>query len=202
MAHVQGKRLCCRTHLFTCWYRPAQSAHVCHHSEIQPIQWQMDRHYHLFPAHRYQGASHPAACTPKLVHLADATWIITSVKIQCRQWLMSQTRWCLVHWRLYTKISLRHRAVLWEWYPASKKMPISRPVGRFNQWDLSESNPIHPSADLPPWCLMNRFIQSCMKCVRRAIKPFRPLPETGRYVSKSFTASTINFEVSKIKISF
>ena len=144
MALVQGKRLCCRTDLFTCWYHPAQSAHVCHQSEIQPIQWQMDRHYHLFPAHRYQGASHPAACTPKLVHLADATWIITSVKIQCRQWLMSQTRWCLVHWRLYTKISLRHRAGLWEWYPASKKMPISRPVGRFNQWDLSESNPIHP----------------------------------------------------------
>ena len=40
--------------------------------------------------------------------------------------------------------------------------------------------PFAPSADLPPWLLMNLFIQSCMKCIRRVIQqrnPSRPLPE-------------------------
>ena len=45
-----------------------------------PIRWQMDRHYQLFPAHRHQRASQPAAYSSELVHLCDATWILT------RQW--------------------------------------------------------------------------------------------------------------------
>ena len=60
--------------------------------EIQPIWWQMVRHYHLFPAHRHQYAFHPAAHAPELVLLCDATWILT------RQWRYSVTSGgCLKH---------------------------------------------------------------------------------------------------------
>ena len=50
-----------------------------------------------------------------------------SVKIQYRHWQMSQTRWRLVHWkrsRRYTKISLRHHAGLWQWYPAARRCRV------------------------------------------------------------------------------
>ena len=67
------------------------SVHLLVHGAVQHKQltfativksspWQMDWHYHLFPAHRHQRASHSAAYTPELVHLCDATWILT------RQW--------------------------------------------------------------------------------------------------------------------
>ena len=64
--------------------------HVLVHCAVQHsqltfgiIRWQMDRHYHLLPAHRHQCASHFATYTPELVHLCDATSIST------RQWRYS-----------------------------------------------------------------------------------------------------------------
>ena len=43
----------------------------------------MGRHYHLFPAHTYQCASHPAAYASELANMHDATWIFHS-------WLVSE----------------------------------------------------------------------------------------------------------------
>ena len=62
-------------------------------------------------------------------------------------------------------------------------------------------SPFATTDDLPPWILMNLFIQICMKCIRRTISyrnPFRPLPETRPYISKWITASTNYFAVNKL----
>ena len=71
--------------LYTCRFTVPSSttSSLLPRREIEPIWWQMDRHYHLFPAHRYQCASHATAYTHELVDLCDATWIFT------RQWKYS-----------------------------------------------------------------------------------------------------------------
>ena len=76
---TEGKRLCWSTRLNTCWFvaPPGTTNSFCQDSEIQPIRWQMDRNYHLFPAHKHQSASHPAPYIPTPFHLCDASWILT-----------------------------------------------------------------------------------------------------------------------------
>ena len=55
LALAQGKRLFWSTRLYTCWFMVPSSttSSLFHYSEVQPIRWQMDQHYHLFPAHRH-----------------------------------------------------------------------------------------------------------------------------------------------------
>ena len=67
------------------WYHPAQTAHFCHHSEIQPIRWQMDWQYHMFPVHKHQCASHPTAYAPDLIHLCSVMIIIEQLCF-CHCW--------------------------------------------------------------------------------------------------------------------
>ena len=59
------------------WCSPAQPADFCHHNKTQTIWWRMDHHSRLFPAHRHQCAFHPTIYIPELVHLCDATQILT-----------------------------------------------------------------------------------------------------------------------------
>ena len=65
------------------WHHPAQPVHFCHHTENEPMQWQVNRYYHLFPAHIYQCSSHSAVYISELVHLCHAIRILT------RQWRYS-----------------------------------------------------------------------------------------------------------------
>ena len=44
-----------------------------------------------------------------------------------------------------------------------------------------------------------------MECIRRATpfrNPFKPLPEVGSYIGKSFPANTIHFAINETKVSF
>ena len=80
-------------HLLVSWCRAAQPAHFCHHSEIQSIRWQKDRHYHLFPTQTSMCLSPCCLRTwarPSVWCNLNLDW---SVKIQCHQWRMSQTCW-------------------------------------------------------------------------------------------------------------
>ena len=69
----------------------------------------------------------------------------SSVKIQCWQWRVPQTRYSLAHWqrrRRCTKVSLGQRVGLREWYPTARRHQViirtdrRRPVGRIS-WALN-----------------------------------------------------------------
>ena len=67
------------------------------HREIQPIPWQMDRHYHLLHAHLHQCASHPADYAHELIYLCDATWMLP---LQGLYSLSGKTSYRKISWSL------------------------------------------------------------------------------------------------------
>ena len=107
-------RDCCSTCLYSCLVSGTVRCNqptFCLHCEIQPIRWQMTN-ITIICTQTSMCLSHfPLRTRPRPCNLN----LDSLVKIQCRQWRMLQTRWCLTHWRRRRRctkyISLGHRAL-------------------------------------------------------------------------------------------
>ena len=123
----------------------------CHHSEIQSIRWQMDRHHHLTPAHRHQCAlslpttySMRSICVMRgdfLFVIEDAMSSVADVPNMLTSCPLTAAQQC-------TKVSVGHYASLWEWDPTASRWRVMVHIDRHVQrdelfgiltWDLKET---------------------------------------------------------------
>ena len=122
VALAHGKRLRCRTCLYTCWFMVPSSTI----SSLLPPKWNLAHSmidgltFSFIPCTQTASAAHPATYAPVWRNLNTDS----SVKIECCQWQMFQTRWRLAHWRQRRwciKSSLGHCASFREWSPAARR---------------------------------------------------------------------------------